>query len=243
MGSPDATGFGAAMRDHLAEVERRNAAVLDGVADLLHDTVAADGVVYTAGSGHSIALVLETFYRAGGLACVHPVFHPALVPLEGGGASTLLERVEGLAAEVLASAAPSSRDLAVVFSNSGVNAFPVELARGFRQAGCPVVAVTSLPHLRSAPVRAGAKLDDIADHLIDTGVPPGDAAYPAPGAATAALSSLASIYCWNLLLVRLAERAGASGLELPLWSSANVEGGDEGNAALAARYRGRIPHL
>lgn len=231
------------MRQHLSEVETVNAAVLDDVADRLHAVVAADALVYTGGAGHSLALVLETFYRAGGLACVYPVFDPGLLPLAGAEASTLAERTQGLAGDVLARLSPTEHDMAVIFSNSGANPFPVELAERFREAGTPVTAIVSRPHMKAAPARSGAKLGELADYLIDTKAPAGDAAFETPWGNTAGLSSLVSVYCWNLLLARLADRAAATDTELPLWTSANVVGGDERNAALLARYRGRVPPL
>jgi uncharacterized phosphosugar-binding protein len=235
--------FGTAMRRHLAEVESANAAVLDSVADRLLAVVEADALVYTGGSGHSLALVLETFYRAGGLACVYPAFHPGLLPSEGAAASTLFERTPGLAETILARLAPTDRDMAVIFSNSGANPFPVELGEGFHAAGTPVVAIVSRPHMETAPDRTGAKLGDFADYLIDTNVPAGDVAYSTGSGGIAALSSLVSVFSWNLLLARLADRAVATGTELPVWTSANVHGGDARNAALAARYRSRVPQL
>lgn len=231
------------MRTHLASVEEANQTTLEAVADRLLQVIASDGLVYTAGTGHSLALVLETFYRAGGLACVYPIYHAALSPFEGGLTSTLLERTPGLAARLLEAAKPSAQDIAFIFSNSGVNPVPVELAQGFRSAGTPVVAVVSLPHLREAPRRADRKLDEVADFILDTRVPYGDAAYPAGDRSTAPLSSLTSIYLWNLLLARLAEKAAGAGASLPLWVSANVEGGEARNRELLARYRPRIPRL
>lgn len=238
-----AGAFGARLRDHLERVERGNAAVLDAVAGRMLSVIGAGGLLHTAGSGHSTALVLETFYRAGGLACVNPIVHPALSPLSGALASTRLERVDGLAEVLLGQARPDGGDVAVVFSNSGANPVPVQLAQGLRRAGCAVVAVTSLPCLRAAPDRAGAKLDTVADFLIDTQVPVGDAAYGEGAGRTAALSSLVSVYVWDVLLARLADAAAADGVDLPLWTSSNVPGGDERNAALARRYRGRVPLL
>lgn len=238
-------GFGQSMREHLRSVEAHNASSLDEVATLLYKVLERDGLIYAGGAGHSVALILETFYRAGGLACVYPLFHPALFPLFGGRASTALERVSGLASTLLEDVSSGSSDAGFVFSNSGVNQFPVELAQGLRQSGTPVVAVTSLPHMEKAPARSGVKLVETADHVIDTLVPYGDASHEAaPNAApTAALSSLTSVFCWNLLLSRLADRAAKSGMDLPLWTSANVAGGDERNATLVERYRPRLPGL
>lgn len=243
MTSADTRSIGDHMLAHLASLDHRNAATLDAVADLLTRVVERDGLVYPAGSGHSTAMVLETFFRAGGLANVYPVTHPALSPLAGGAASTLAERTTGLADVVLAPLPAGPDDAAVIFSNSGINAVPVELARGFRSRGTAVVAVLSRAALAGAPARAGVRLADIADHVLDTDVPAGDAVYPSGPAATAALSSLAAVYCWNLVLARLADRAAVAGLELPLWASANTVAGDERNAALAERFRARIPTL
>jgi uncharacterized phosphosugar-binding protein len=232
-----------ALRDHLARVEEHNREVLDEVSGLLLDVVRADGLVYTAGSGHSLALVLETFYRAGGLACVRPIVHAGWLPFNGARASTLLERVEGLAETLMSAVQVSPRDMGFVFSNSGVNPAPVEIAQRLRAGGAPVVAVVSVAHMQQAPMRASAKLDQFATHIIDTLVPPGDAVYPAGGARTAGLSSLVSIYCWTLLLARLADRTRNGGVELPLWTSANVEGGQQRNAQLLDRYSPRVQEL
>src|SRR6266540_3573964 len=229
-GEEGADGFGARAREHLQRVEAHNAAVLDAVAERMLEVVRAGGV-------------LHTFYRAGGLACVRPLFHPALLPLSGGFASSLLERSSGLAALLAAHAAAEPGELAFVFSSSGANPVPVELAQCMRRAGAEVVAVTSLPHLRRAPARAGGQLDEGADEVVNILVPPGDAAYRRDGAATAPLSSLTSVFVWNLLLARLVDRAVAAGVELPLWRSANLPGGEAHNATLVDRYRARVPML
>jgi uncharacterized phosphosugar-binding protein len=240
---PDADTFGAAMCDHLAAAEERNAETLDTVADRILDAVRDDRRIHVTGTGHSSALVLEAFYRAGGLACVNPITHPGLVPLNGGIASTVMERTAELADVLLAQARPEHGDVAVVFSNSGANPLPVTLARGLRDAGVWLTAVCSRPHLEAAPARADAKLDEIADAFLDTGAPVGDVAFELDGVRTAPLSSLTSIFLWNLILTRVADRARHARVDLPLWTSANVPGGDERNADLLARYRPRIPLL
>ncbi|MGH8873664.1 MAG: sugar isomerase domain-containing protein [Acidimicrobiia bacterium] len=235
--------WGAAMRRHLAEAEERNARTLEVVSVRVLETVVEDGLVFTAGTGHSLAMVLETFYRAGGLACVYPLYHPALLPFEGGRDSTLLERTEGLAEALVAGTGVSGRDVAFVFSNSGVNPVPVELAEALGEAGATVMAVVSVPHMDQATARAGRKLGEVADHVLDTRVSYGDASYPVGDGTTAPLSSLTGVYLWNLLLARVADLAGEAGVELPLWASTNVAGGDEWNRALFDRFRARIPVL
>jgi uncharacterized phosphosugar-binding protein len=230
------------MREHLAAVEEANAAVLDTVAAKMLQVVRADRLIFVAGTGHSLGQALEAFFRAGGLACVYPLYHPALLPFSGASASTFQERLPGFG-RLLAERAPAAPgDLAVVFSNSGVNPVPVEIAQTLRERGVVVVAVTSRAHMERASPRAGRKLGDVVDHLIDTLVPYGDAVYEAGGGRTMPLSSLAGIFIWNLLLGRLADLA-RGGPDLPLWTSANVEGAEARNRALAARYQHRVPQL
>jgi uncharacterized phosphosugar-binding protein len=239
-----AASFGRYMRDHLERVEAANAPTLDRLAEKMLDVVGDDGLMYVGGTGHSLAMVLETFYRAGGLACVQPLYHPSLLPLHGGQASTRCEHASGLARLMVGNHFPGPTDLAFIFSNSGVNSVPVELAEELSARGTPVVAVVSLTHLRAAPARAGHKIDEVADFILDTLVPYGDASYPTgDGSTTAGLSSLTGVYLWNLLLARVADRAVERGLRLPVWASSNVAGGAEQNIVLFDRYRHRVPEL
>lgn len=239
----DGGGFGLAMRDHLGAVEETNRDVLETVSNAVVDAVASDGLVFTAGTGHSTIPVLESFYRAGGLACVHPVYHPALNPLEGAVESTRLERRSGLAESLVEAVDPAPGDVAFVFSNSGVNPVPVEVAIRFKQHGVMVVAVSSRQHMEAAPRRHEQRLDGVADHLFDTLVPYGDSSYPPGDPVTGALSSLVCVYVWNLLLARVLELGAERGIEVPLWESANTAAGEERNRVLIERYRSRIRAL
>lgn len=237
------TDFGAATREHLRLIEERNAATLDAVAGWLLDVVRAGRLVHTAAAGHSLAAVLETFYRAGGLACVRPLFHPGLLPLHGAQASTQLERVPGLAALLVAQAQVRPGDVGIVFSNSGVNAFLVEIARELKERGAYVVAFSSRPHMDTAPARSFAKLGELADAVLDTAIPPGDAVVPTLSGTTGALSTLCSTYLWNLLLVRLTVLAAAGDVAIPLWQSSNLPGGDAANERHLDHYRAHVPML
>ncbi|MCA1226505.1 sugar isomerase domain-containing protein [Saccharopolyspora sp. 6M] len=229
---------------HLRAIGEHNAAALRGAAEALLDCVRADGLVFTAGAGHSLAGVMESFYRAGGLAAVRPLYHPDLLPLHGAVASTNTERTSGLAREVLAEAGfRGGRDALVVFSNSGVNPYPVELAVAAAEAGSVVVAITSPLASADAPLRAGTTLAAQAGIVLDTLVPGGDASYPVAEPVTAPLSSLSNVYLWNMLLVELHDAAQRAEVPLPVWRSANTVGGDEANKANLQHYGARVPGL
>lgn len=227
----------------IEDARQRNRDTVAEAAGHVFDATAADGLVFTAGAGHSLAAVAETFYRAGGLAPVYPIYHPELLPLHGASSSTAAERKPGLAAEVLAIARPGPSDALVVFSNSGVNPYPVELAAGARAGGAPVIAVTSSTSVAAAPRRADSTLIEEATVVLDTGVRPGDASYPSEEPRTAALSSILNTFLWNMVLATVARLADARGVTVPLWRSSNVPGGDAANAELLSLLQPRIPAL
>ncbi|MYW95571.1 SIS domain-containing protein [Amycolatopsis rubida] len=238
-----ATDLVKSTSDQLAAAAEANAAQVSAAADLLLGVIRADALVFTAGAGHSLAAVAETFYRAGGLACVYPVYHPELLPLHGARQSTRTERRSGLAEEVLAERAPGPDDVLVVFSTSGVNPYPVELAAGARRRGASVIAVTSRACVAAAPRRSATTLAEEGTVVLDSLVIPGDASYPASAPRTGPLSTVVNAFLWNLILAEVHDRGAAEGLDVPLWRSSNVEGGDAANAALLAKYGPRVPAL
>src|SRR5690606_13141030 len=120
--------------------------------------------------------------RAGGLAAVNLV---RLSDLAFRGdhsveelADPTLERDPQWAAPLLEVTAPQRDDVFLIASNSGINGVVVEFARLVRDAGFPIVALTSVAHSSSVPSRhpSGLRLMDLADVVIDNGAPPGDAA-------------------------------------------------------------------
>jgi uncharacterized phosphosugar-binding protein len=129
----------------------------------------------------------------------------------------------------------------MVFSNSGVNAVPVEAVQHGRAAGACVIAVTSEAYARQAAAgrdRIGA----LADITIDNGIVPGDAGFQAaPGAPP--VGPLSTIVGATILNALLAEAVSRLGAEAPVYISANMPGAGERNAALVARYTSRNPHL
>ncbi|PRX44705.1 putative phosphosugar-binding protein [Prauserella shujinwangii] len=231
-----------AVRALLDDIDNRRDTITEA-ADLMLTAVDGGGLVHAAGAGHSLAMVCETFYRAGGLAAVRPLWDPEILPLAGARRSSVAEREPGRGRAVVAAAAPTPSDVVVVFSTSGRNPYPVEVAQEALARKVPVIAVTSLPASAAASDRTGTRLADHATVVLDTGVPPGDVAHPADEPRTSAVSTILCSYLWSLLLAELTDLATARGTKLPLWTSSNVPGGDEHNAELMARYGDRIPEL
>jgi len=241
---PDAPRrFPDRVRELLDDLDAVSGEAIGDAAALLLDSIGAGGIVHVAGAGHSLALVCETFYRAGGLAAVRPVWDPGVLPLDDAVRSTRVERRPGVGRAVVARAAPAPPDAAVVFSTSGRNPYPVEIAEECASRGVRVIAVTSARASRKAAARADTTLADHAEIVLDTRVPPGDVLHPAEAPRTAAVSTVLAAYAWSRVLAALDDLAAERGVELPRWTSAHVPGGDEVNAALLERYRRRVPEL
>lgn len=227
------------LAEYVDLVGTRNNTEITRAAEAIARTAAADALVRPTGAGHSLAAVLETFFRAGGLAFVRPIWHPDVLPFHGARKATAAEREIGLGAAVAAEAGIGADDTVVVFSNSGANPFPIEVATAARTAGATVIAVTSRHANDAAPKRSALRLVDTADIVIDTAVPPGDATWPPEAPVTAPVSSLATTTVWTLILREVHRLAP----DAPRWRSANVPGNDEFNRGLVERFAARIPEL
>lgn len=237
---PDAVAaYGAFVARHVERVTAANAATVRDAAGIVVDVARGGRVLHAAGAGHSLAGVLEMFFRAGGLPFVNPLWHPDVLPLNGAARSTEAERRPGLGAAVAREAGIRAGDAVVVFSSSGINPYPVEIAEHARDAGARVVAVTSREASAAAPLRAGARLADLADVVLDTLVPPGDVTWPAGDPVSAPLSSVTNALCWNLVLVAALDAAP----DLPTWRSANTTAPADHNERLQEHYRRLVPAI
>ncbi|WP_405554530.1 SIS domain-containing protein [Streptomyces canus] len=245
--SVSAQGFAEQSLDVLRHVTESAREDVHRAAELIADCIRADGVIHAFGTGHSQAMVLEVAGRAGGLVPTNRLQISDLVLYGGDDPSVLddplLERQPGVAVRLYDLAAPHARDLFVIISNSGVNNVIVEMALHARQQGHKILAITSLTHTAAVPAghASGKKLVDLADVVLDNAAPVGDALLSLPGGgAVGALSTLTGVM---LVQMAVAEASGlllASGERPPVYVSANVPGGFEGNLELEKRYAGRV---
>ena len=222
----------------LAQIEMDEADVMARASDAVANVICRDGVVHVFGCGHSHLPALDTFYRAGGLACVSPVLDEDLMLHDGAAKSSRMEKMSGIAAEVFRRHDIKPDDLIVVVSASGKNAAPVEMLRAAKAAGVSTVAISS-----SAYRAHGAVLLDEADIPIDCKVPHGDAVIDVGDMKMGGLSTYASLFILNSVLIEGAKKALARGVVPPIYTSGNVEGGTATNIALEERYFGRVKRL
>lgn len=230
--------------------------VLDHVAQECAETLGNKGLIHLFGSGHSVIPTLEAFPRYGSFVGLYPLNDPRLMwhnVLGPGGVRELLwlERTENYVDNFLDHEPLASGDVIIIFSHSGRNAAGIDAALYAKKRGLFVVAVTATSSLASPGSHSsGQRLPDVADVVIDTGVPVEDAVVrvegldrPLGGASTV-IASIAS----HEIITRTGAIRAASGEKLstfvsPTVAGANVASNDEVFAE-HARYvhaaRGRV---
>ena len=214
------------------------------VADAIHK----GGIVHAFGTGHSHLIAEEAFFRAGGLVPVNPILHPRLVFLRGAIESTHAERESGFAAQLIAAAGVTSKDAALIVSNSGRNAAPVEMALEMKSRRARTIAITSLRHSQSAPAThaCGKRLFELADIVIDNGAPPGDALMALAGvtAALGPVSTITGAAIVHSIMIEAAMELARRRVDVPVFQSANLpDARDDVLKNLMEPYRGRIRYF
>ena len=231
----------------LEEIRTTQLDAIREAGQMVAAALASGGIVHAFGSGHSHMIAEEAFFRAGGLAPVHPIFDPRLQFLEGAMESTRAERERGYARRILEREELHPEDVAIVISNSGRNAVPVEMAEEMRARGVKVIAITSVRQSQVLAARtvSGKRLFEAADLAIDNSVPEGDALLELSGQAhrIGASSTVAGAAIVNSIMIEAALELTRLGMAIPLLPSANTSDSDAALKALLGRYSSRIRHF
>jgi uncharacterized phosphosugar-binding protein len=237
----------AVVRAQLDQIEATQEAGIAKAADLIADCIAAGNVLQIFGTGHSEALAMELSGRAGGLIPSSKIVLRDLILFGGEDLSVLAdpkaERDPALARRVWDLAPVGSGDVVVIASQSGGNGATVEMAVIARDAGHPVIAITSLAHSTAITSRhpSGKRLFEIADVVLDNGAPYGDGVLPLPdGGTVCAISSIGNAVLAQMLVAEVTRRLLEGSAEVPIYLSANIAEGDAHNDVWEARYQGRI---
>jgi uncharacterized phosphosugar-binding protein len=188
---------------------------IEEVSKIFANCIANDGLVHVYGSGHSRMAVEEVFPRYGSFPGFHTIvelsmtFHNQVVGANGQRQAMFIENVEGLAEQILNNFIFKPQDVFLLFSTSGVGNVVVEMAMGAKKRGMKVIAITAVENCKLTPYKHSTKkkLIDVADILIDTCVPMGDAVVHIPNLITPVgpTSTIANTLIVNMIKVRVAE--------------------------------------
>jgi len=188
----------------------------------------------------------EAFFRAGGLAAAVPIFMNDLMLHANPDLSSRLERTPGIAPLLLDQYHVRAGELLFVYSNSGVNHMPVEMAMQAKERGLVVVGVCSRAYARVAPLSAlGKRLDEVADYVIDNMGEPGDAVVELENSEwrVGPTSTITGAFIWNSLVIEVVRRMNAAGEAPPVFASFNMRGATEYTRAMMQKWGRQNPHL
>ena len=204
-------------------------------------TIKEDRIIHTFGSGHSHMVGLELFIRAGGLGNVNAMLDQDVLTSNGALRSSKLEKLEGLADILWEEYRIEKGNIIIIISNSGRNALPVEMALRAKKEGIKIIAITSLTQTKEFASRhsSGKKLFEIADIILDNKVISGDGIMKVGNDRIGAMSSINGMFIINTVVTEAMIRAEKSGIELPVYSSQNIDS-FENNDKLYKKYMGRV---
>ncbi|MGH2401621.1 MAG: sugar isomerase domain-containing protein [Candidatus Limnocylindria bacterium] len=231
----------------LERVASSQAGPVERASQWCADAIAADGLVHLFGTGHSRIPVEEMFPRYGSYPGFNPIvelsmtFHTQVVGANGQRQAMFIERTPGLAEVILGNFSFSPADVLIVFSASGLTAVPVEMARGGRNRGLRVIAVTSVAQSMSGepPAELGSRLLDEADLVIDLCTPHADALTTIDGLDTPVGpgSTFAAVAIVNAIKVRVAELLVEREAMPPVLTRASVVGEKRSRDLFDQAYR------
>lgn len=237
------------IKQAIALLEGIAATQLDAIAGasaICADAIGSGGLVHLFGTGHSRIPVEEMFPRYGSYPGFNPIvelsmtFHTQITGANGQRQAMYIERVEGLADQILANFSFGEHDAMIIYSSSGSTAVPIEMAMGARTLGLPVIAVTSVAHSSATASghSSGTRLMDHADIVIDLGTPPGDSLIEIEGPETRVGpgSTAANIAITNEIKVQTAALLAARGALPPVLTASAVVGSERSAELFDAAY-------
>ncbi|MBQ4253210.1 MAG: SIS domain-containing protein [Erysipelotrichaceae bacterium] len=235
--------YGNCLMEIIKTAEEKNKDTIKVLAEKFAENIENDKIIHTFGTGHSHMLGIELFARAGGLGNVDAMLDPDTLTAFGAQRSGAMEKTSGVSDVIYDSYNIQPGDIMLITSNSGRNSMPIEMAMRCRKEGVYVVALTNVAQSSSQTSRhpSGKRLFELADCVLDSCVPSGDAAMNIGGIQTGAASSIVTMYLINTVVTEAIKIVVSHGKRPYVFQSQNVDGFD--NNAIYEHFKGRVKHF
>lgn len=237
----------------MSRIEETQMEQIHQAAVIMADSIEAGRWVHTFGCGHATIPVEEMYPRIGGFVGFHPMvelpltFFTRITGEMGVHQFVFLERVEGYGVEIMKGYTFDPRDTMWIFSHSGINNVNIDIALEARKKGMKVIAYGSAAAAKGKISRhsSGKTIFDIADLVVDTCAPAGDASVPLKNHIdkVGPVSTMAFITTVWMTVVTVAEILEERGVKLYIHPSHNVPGDDTAKERLEdalSEYKRRI---
>ncbi len=222
-------------------------------AGVMAGSIAAGRWVHTFGCGHATLPIEEMYPRIGGFVGFHPMielplsFFTHIVGEMGVHQFVFLERVEGYGNQIMKSYNFDKRDTMWLFSHSGINNVNIDIALEARKLGMKIIVLGSAGEFSGVKSRhsTGKQIFELADIVVDTCVPAGDASVDLKGHVDkiGPVSTMGFVTAVWMIICTVAENLVARGEKLYIHPSHNVPGDTTARERLdaaLAEYKSRI---
>lgn len=227
------------LADRLEHVRATQAAAIEKAAELCATSIAAEKLVFTFGTGHGALPALESFPRTGTIVGFRPIVESTMISFHhvwgdmGARQYRFIHAQEGYGKAILRSHQIDPADTMILFSHSGINAVILDIALECKERGISLIGVTSLPHSSQTTSRhsSGKRLFEVADVVIDTGIPLADASIQIDGldSPVGASSTSITIAVAHAIVSATAEKLVRQGITPHVMVSPNTAGKEAAN--------------
>ncbi len=227
---------------------------ITAAARVAAESIARGRVIHVIGpGGHSNMCAEEVLWRAGGLAAVNPILDAGVNLIHGAKRSNHIERLPGYAGKVFDAyrlgATPG--EVIVIANAYGINAMCIDSAHEAKRRGMISIGITSRAFADNLPADhpsrhpSGKNLYQEVDHFIDNHIPYGDATVEIEGVEqkVGPTATICNVVAINCLMIEIVKTLKAMDIDPPIWTSANLPGGDQKNHAYEEKYIPLVRHL
>src|SRR5687768_4587516 len=140
------------VQSKLEAIEKSQSQNLARAGAMIADAYQQDRLVHVyGGGGHTVMMVCEMFFRAGGMANVCPVFGHDISPLCQATKYIQIERITGYGACLIRYYDLTKDDLLIVFHNIGYNPGTIDAVEEAKARGAKIIAISSSDWQKQLP--------------------------------------------------------------------------------------------
>ena len=234
------------IKDLIELIEDKEKENIGKSIDLLTKTILNKNSIYIFGASHAGILAEESFYRAGGLMPITPIWaKEVMVNREPITSTSRMERLVGYGTTIMENYSVKEGDVLIVHSVSGRNPITIEIAMYAKKHNAKVIGITNLEYSKTVSSRhpSGKNMYEYCDIVIDNHGDIGDACVPIKGTKekTGPTSTVIGALILNTIYSEVANKLVDEGIKTPpVFYSANIDGGDEKNRELYELYKDSI---
>ncbi|WP_010306220.1 sugar isomerase domain-containing protein [Kurthia senegalensis] len=234
------------MHNYFLEVEKllhtvgeQQSETISDLAEVIASKIQRGGIIQLFGSGHSMLLAQDGYFRGGGLVPIKPVQVESLMLHRGALSASSKEKEQGYFEHIQEAFAFNEQDVCIIISTSAKNPVPIDAALYAKAQGVVTVSLQSLAyqHVSSKHV-SGKRLEQVVDVVLDTMVPIGDGVLQLDELQYGPVSTIVGAAILNDLYAQIIEKLHKAGQTLPVFRNSNL--GATNNDELIANYGKRI---